>query len=625
MSENRYIKDHAQEKSLFLSRIIISSLVGLFLICIIVIRLFQLQIIEYDFFNQKAQGNRVNLRATLPPRGSIFDRNGKVLAENITAFQLELIPEQVENLNDSLERLLTLNLIKQNQIKNIKQQVISSQKFRPIRLRSNLNDQEIAVFAANRANFSGIELQPRLVRNYPQKEFTSHVVGYVGSISKQDQSRLNQSLYNPNEKTGKTGTELFNEVVLHGEPGYYQFIANSRGREIPLNQDEMNSNLLQNKAANPGSDIFLSIDLDLQKLATQLLDGRRGSVVAIDPNNGEVLALVSSPSFDPNIFNNNLSSETYDALQKNTDQPLFNRAVLGTYSPGSTIKPILGLAALQLGVVNLTHRHICRGHFTLPGNTHRYRDWLPTGHGSVNLHNAIAQSCDVFFYEIGGQIGIDRMHNYLDQFGLGQKTNIELTGERDGLIPSTLWKKTMFSKNEDKTWFPGETVIASIGQGYMLATPLQLANATAALATRGIRYKPTLVSATQDPISKIKMISEPLQLNQIKIDSVTYWEEIISAMHNVMQGSGTAKNVGIGAPYKMAGKSGTVQVISVGQEEEYDQENLDERFQDHALFVAFAPLNDPQIAVAVIVENGNSGSRVAAPIAKLIMDQYLGF
>ena len=382
---------------------------------------------------------------------------------------------------------------------------------------------------------------------------------------------------------------------------------------------------MQNKAANPGSDIFLSIDLDLQKLATQLLDGRRGSVVAIDPNNGEVLALVSSPSFDPNIFNNNLSSETYDALQKNTDQPLFNRAVLGTYSPGSTIKPILGLAALQLGVVNLTHRHICRGHFTLPGNTHRYRDWLPTGHGSVNLHNAIAQSCDVFFYEIGGQIGIDRMHNYLDQFGLGQKTNIELTGERDGLITSTLWKKTMFSKNEDKTWFPGETVIASIGQGYMLATPLQLANATAALATRGIRYKPTLVSATQDPISKIKMISEPLQLNQIKIDSVTYWEEIISAMHNVMQGSGTAKNVGIGAPYKMAGKSGTVQVISVGQEEEYDQENLDERFQDHALFVAFAPLNDPQIAVAVIVENGNSGSRVAAPIAKLIMDQYLGF
>ncbi len=625
MSENRYIKDHAHEKSLFMSRIIISSLVGLFFIFVIIIRLVQLQIVEYDFFNQKAQGNRINLKATLPPRGSIFDRNGKVLAENITAFQLEIIPEQVEDLDRSLERLLSLKLIDQSQIKAIKQQIKNSQKFKSIRLRSNLSDQEIAIFAANRATFSGIELQPRLVRNYPQKEFTSHVVGYVGSISKQDQSRLNRSLYDPNEKTGKTGTELFNEITLHGEPGYYQFIANSRGRQIPINPTDINSNILQNKPATAGSNIFLSIDLDLQILATQLLDNRRGSVVAINPNNGEVLALVSSPSFNPNIFNNNLTSNAYDELQKNTNQPLFNRAVLGTYSPGSTIKPILGLAALQLGVVNLTHRRLCKGHYSLPGNTHRYRDWLATGHGSVNLHNAIAQSCDVFFYEISGQIGIDRMHNYLDQFGLGQKTNIELTGERVGLIPSTLWKKTNFSKNEDKTWFPGETVIASIGQGYMLATPLQLANATAALATRGKRFKPTLLSAIEDPLSKIKIKSEPQQLNQIKVDSVTYWEEIISAMHNVMQGSGTAKNVGTGASYKMAGKSGTVQVVSVGQEEEYDQENLDERFQDHALFVAFAPLHNPQIAVAVIVENGNSGSRVAAPIAKRIMDQYLGF
>ncbi|MDG1016841.1 MAG: penicillin-binding protein 2 [Woeseiaceae bacterium] len=625
MSENRYIKDHTHEKSLFMSRIILSSLVGLFLIFVIIIRLVQLQIVEYDFFNQKAQGNRINLKATLPPRGSIFDRNGKILAENITAFQLEIIPEQVEDLDHSLERLLSLKLIDQSQIKAIKQRIKNSQKFKSIRLRSNLSDQEIAIFAANRATFSGIELQPRLVRNYPQREFASHVVGYVGSISKQDQSRLNRSLYDPNEKTGKTGTELFNEVTLHGEPGFYQFIANSRGRQIPINPTEIKSNILQNKPATAGSNIFLSIDLDLQILATQLLDNRRGSVVAIDPNNGEVLALVSSPSFNPNIFNNNLTSDTYDELQKNTDQPLFNRAVLGTYSPGSTIKPILGLAALQLGVVNLTHRHLCKGHYSLPGNTHRYRDWLSTGHGSVNLHNAISQSCDVFFYEISGQIGIDRMHNYLDQFGLGQKTNIELTGERVGLIPSTLWKKTMFSKNEDKTWFPGETVIASIGQGYMLATPLQLANATAALATRGKRFKPKLVSAIEDPLSKTKVKSEPLQLNDIKVDSVTYWEEIISAMHNVMQGSGTAKNVGSGAPYKMAGKSGTVQVVSVGQEEEYDQENLDERFQDHALFVAFAPLHNPQIAVAVIVENGNSGSRVAAPIAKRIMDQYLGF
>lgn len=625
MPEKKHLRDHIKEKKLFLNRILISSIVGLFLIIIIIIRLVQLQVLEYDNFSQKAQGNRVNIRATLSPRGAIFDRNGNKLAENITAFQLEIIPEQVININETFEALLNLNLIESNQIDALKKQIKKTQKFRPITLRSNLDDEEIARFAANRANFPGVDLQPRLIRNYPHKEYTSHVVGYVGSISKKDKSRLNQSFYNPDEKTGKTGTEYFNEKSLHGEPGYYKFIANARGREIPLSEGSESSIFLENKSALPGANIFLTIDLNLQILATKLLDGRRGSVVAIDPNNGQVLALVSSPTFDPNIFNENLTTNKYNELQNNPDQPLFNRAVLGTYSPGSLIKPILGLAALQLGVTNLTQRHICKGHYSLPGNTHRYRDWLSSGHGSINLHNAIAQSCDVFFYEIGVQIGIDRMHDYLDQFGLGQKTNIELTGERAGLIPSTSWKKTMFSKKEDKTWFPGETVIASIGQGYMLATPLQLANATAALATRGQRYKPMLISATENPINGEKIITKSLELNRIKVDSQSYWEEIISAMHNVMQGSGTAKNIGKDAPYKMAGKSGTVQVISVGQEEEYDRESLDERFQDHAVFVAFAPLNKPEIAVAVIVENGNSGSRVAAPIAKSMMDEYLGY
>ena len=625
MPEKKHLRDHIKEKKLFLNRILISSIVGLFLIIIIIIRLVQLQVLEYDNFSQKAQGNRVNIRATLSPRGAIFDRNGNKLAENITAFQLEIIPEQVININETFEALLNLNLIESNQIDALKKQIKKTQKFRPITLRSNLDDEEIARFAANRANFPGVDLQPRLIRNYPHKEYTSHVVGYVGSISKKDKSRLNQSFYNPDEKTGKTGTEYFNEKSLHGEPGYYKFIANARGREIPLSEGSESSIFLENKSALPGTNIFLTIDLNLQILATKLLDGRRGSVVAIDPNNGQVLALVSSPTFDPNIFNENLTTNKYNELQNNPDQPLFNRAVLGTYSPGSLIKPILGLAALQLGVTNLTQRHICKGHYSLPGNTHRYRDWLSSGHGPINLHNAIAQSCDVFFYEIGVQIGIDRMHDYLDQFGLGQKTNIELTGERAGLIPSTSWKKTMFSKKEDKTWFPGETVIASIGQGYMLATPLQLANATAALATRGQRYKPMLISATENPINGEKIITKSLELNRIKVDSQSYWEEIISAMHNVMQGSGTAKNIGKDAPYKMAGKSGTVQVVSVGQEEEYDRESLDERFQDHAVFVAFAPLNKPEIAVAVIVENGNSGSRVAAPIAKSMMDEYLGY
>ena len=623
MSKETHIKDHNKEKELFLSRIIISSLIGVILVAVIVIRLVQLQVIEYNLFSEKAQGNRINMRATLPPRGLILDRNGKILAENITAFQLDIIPEQMQESEQALTHLADLNLIKEKDIESINKEIKRTQKFRPITIRSALNDEEISTFAVNRPKFSGVDLQPRLIRHYPFNEYTSHVVGYVGAISKNDLTRLNRSAYDPNEKTGKTGTELFNEINLHGMPGFYQYIANARGREIPLNTSSQNSTLLENKPSIPGSNIYLTIDLDLQILATKLLNKRRGAVVAIDPNNGAILTLVSSPTFNPNIFANNTKISDYKTLQSDTNQPLFNRAVLGTYSPGSTIKPILGLTALQIGATNLTQRHICKGFYSLPGSSHRYRDWLNSGHGSINLHSAISQSCDVFFYEIANEVGIDRMHEYLTQFGLGQKTNIQLIGERAGLIPSTKWKETMFSKREDKEWFPGETVIASIGQGYMLATPLQLAVATAALATRGQRYQANLILATQDSINKEKKYYEPIKLNKIHIDQEKHWEEIISAMHNVMQGSGTAKNAGKGASYKMAGKSGTVQVISVGQEEEYDQESLDERFQDHALFVSFAPLDNPKIAVAVIVENGNSGSRVAAPIAREIMDKYL--
>ncbi len=625
MQKQTHIKDHNKEKELFLSRVIISSLIGVLLIAVIVIRLVQLQIIEYNLFSEKAQGNRINMRATLPPRGLIFDRNGKILAENITAFQLDIIPEQMQENEQTLTRLADLKLIKEEDIESINKKIKRTQEFKSITIRSALDDEEISTFAVNRPKFSGVELQPRLIRHYPFNEYTSHVVGYVSAISKNDLTRLNRSAYDPNEKTGKTGTELFNEKNLHGMPGFYQYIANSRGREIPINTSSQNNALLKNKPSVPGTNIYLTIDLDLQILATKLLNGRRGAVVAIDPNNGAILALVSSPSFNPNIFTNNTTISEYEVLQSDTNQPLFNRAVLGTYSPGSTIKPILGLTALQIGATNLTQRHICKGFYSLPGDSHRYRDWLNSGHGSINLHSAISQSCDVFFYEISNEVGIDRMHEYLTQFGLGQKTNIQLTGERIGLIPSTKWKETMFSKREDKKWFPGETVIASIGQGYMLATPLQLAVATAALATRGQRYQANLILATQDPINKETKYYEPIKLNEIHIDQEKHWEEIISAMHNVMQGSGTAKHIGIGAPYKMAGKSGTVQVISVGQEEEYDQESLDEKFQDHALFVSFAPLDNPKIAVAVIVENGNSGSRVAAPIAKEIMDKYLKY
>jgi len=619
---SKHIKDHRKEKELFLNRTIISIFVGLLLISAVLIRLYQLQVVENEFFVEKAHGNRINIRATLPPRGIIYDRNGRILAENKTAFQLELIPEQVKDIDDSLMRLSSLGLIDNESINSIKTEIKKSQQFKPVTIRTSLTDSDIAEFAVNMPNFSGINLQPRLIRSYPYNEATSHVVGYLGAVSKNDLIRLNRSSYDPNEKIGKTGSELFNEDHLHGVPGFNQFIANARGREIPIKTDSI---FLEKKLPEPGSNIYLTVDLELQRLATELLGGRKGAVVAIDPNNGEILSLVSSPTFNPNIFSNTLTTDQFNELQSNEDQPLFNRAVLGTYSPGSTIKPILGLAALEIGATNLTRRHVCKGYYSLPGNSHRYRDWLHTGHGSINLHAAISQSCDVYFYEISNEIGIDRMHQYLDAFGLGQKTNVELTGERIGLIPSTKWKQNMFRREEDKIWYPGETVIASIGQGYMLATPLQLANATAALATRGKRFQAKLILATENPINKEKKYKNSTQLNDIEISNQKYWEEVVSAMHNVMQGNGTAQNAGLDAPYRMAGKSGTVQVISVGQEEEYDETLLEERFLDHALFVAFAPLENPKIAVSVIIENGQSGSRVAAPIARAIMDKYLGY
>ena len=619
---SKHIKDHRKEKELFLNRTIISIFVGLLLISAVLIRLYQLQVVENEFFVEKAHGNRINIRATLPPRGIIYDRNGRILAENKTAFQLELIPEQVKDIDDSLMRLSNLGLIDNESINSIKTEIKKSQQFKPVTIRTSLTDSDIAEFAVNMPNFSGINLQPRLIRSYPYSEATSHVVGYLGALSKNDLIKLNRSSYDPNEKIGKTGSELFNEDHLHGVPGFNQFIANARGREIPIKTDSI---FLEKKLPEPGSNIYLTVDLELQRLATELLGGRKGAVVAIDPNNGEILSLVSSPTFNPNIFSNTLTTDQFNELQSNEDQPLFNRAVLGTYSPGSTIKPILGLAALEIGATNLTRRHVCKGYYSLPGNSHRYRDWLHTGHGSINLHAAISQSCDVYFYEISNEIGIDRMHQYLDAFGLGQKTNIELTGERIGLIPSTKWKQNMFRREEDKIWYPGETVIASIGQGYMLATPLQLANATAALATRGKRFQAKLILATENPINKEKKYKNSTQLNDIEISNQKYWEEVVSAMHNVMQGNGTAQNAGLDAPYRMAGKSGTVQVISVGQEEEYDETLLEEKFLDHALFVAFAPLENPKIAVSVIIENGQSGSRVAAPIARAIMDKYLGY
>ncbi|MDH3333388.1 MAG: penicillin-binding protein 2 [Gammaproteobacteria bacterium] len=620
------IKDVHSERRLFLARVILAIVVSLLLMGTVVARLVQLQVVDHELFAEKSQGNRVRIEPVPPIRGLVFDRKGRVIAENLPAYQLELIPEQVDDLDDTLKRLASINLIESEDIQRFKDLSRSGPRFKPVTLEFRLTEEEIANFAIQRPRFPGVDFRPRLVRHYPDGELVAHAVGYVGALNTEDLQRLDPASYAGTSHTGKTGVEGSFESDLHGDAGYRHLIANARGRQVPSDTSELLDSLPVDQVPAPGANVYLTIDLELQRIAAKALEGRRGALVALDPRNGEILALVSAPAFDPNLFAVGMSTSQYRELSDSPDRPLFNRALRGAYPPGSTIKPILALAALETNATNLTRKTICHGYFQLPNDDHRYRDWKPEGHGPVDLHDAIAQSCDVYFYEISGEIGIDNMHDYLSRFGLGTKTGVDVGGESSGLVPSREWKKNNFRDRDNQRWYHGETVIASIGQGYMLATPLQLAAAAGALATRGERYRPHMVAAVEDALTGERRIMQPERLADVEIGNDFYWENVIGAMHDVMQGPrGTARAVGTGAPYEMAGKSGTAQVVSIAQDEEYDDAELEERQRDHALFIAFAPLDDPRIAVALIVENGESGSGLAAPIAKAIMDAYLGF
>jgi len=618
------IKDHNKERNLFIGRAILVSVVLFFLLSLVVARLIQLQVFNHELFTEKSQGNRIRIQAVAPIRGLIFDRNGEVLAENLPAYQLELIPEQVVNIRDTLEGLSIIGLINFKDIPSLEKQINNQQRFKPVILKFRMTEEEIAKFATQRPRFPGVNFQSRLVRHYPHGELFAHSVGYVGALSIKDLERLDSSQYAASSHTGKTGVEISFENKLHGKVGFEHLITNARGRQVPADKTQLLKSLPQNEMPYPGLNIYLSLDARLQRKAYKELKDKRGSIVALNPKTGEILALVSAPSFDPNLFAAGMSKSQYNELEKNSNRPLFNRAVRGTYPPGSTIKPMLSLAALQTGATNLTNKTLCTGYFQLEGNERRYLDWKPDGHGLIDLRDAIAQSCNVYFYEISDKLGIDNMHKYLTQFGLGRKTGIDIFGERNGLMPSKDWKQNTFQSQEDKYWYQGETVIAAIGQGFMLATPLQLASAVGTLATKGKRFQPYIVKATEDPIRNVKKFIEPVLINNVEIDNEYYWDEVLESMHNVLQGSrGTARAVGFDAHYKMAGKSGTAQIVSVDQNEKHVEHKIQENQRDHALFISFAPFDDPQIAVAVIVENGVSGSSVAAPIAKAIMDEFL--
>ncbi len=621
MTRNSRLKDHHAEQRLFGRRIVAASFIIMVLLGALFARLFYLQVVRHDYFSELSQGNRIRIEPIPPPRGLLLDREGEPLALNRPAYQLELTREQTPDLDDTLARLVTLGLLLPEDVARTRRSIMARRAFDAVPIRLQLSEEELARFAVHRPDFPGVEIRPRLTRLYPHGGVGVHALGYVAAISEEDQKRIDVAKYSGTTLIGKLGIERNYEDVLHGETGYQQLLVNAQGRRV--DRVGVKAPDLQRKEPIAGDDLYLTIDHRLQQVAETALGVQRAAVVAIDPRNGDVLAFVSTPTFDPNGFARGLTVPEYRALADNIDKPLIDRALRGVYPPGSTIKPFVALAALQYGVMDAAETRYCRGVWQFPGSSRKFRDWKKQGHGTVDMHKAIAQSCDTYFYGVSDQIGIDRLHDFLVQFGFNEKTGIDVLGERSGLVPSQAWKKKAFKKKELQVWFPGETVIAGIGQGYMLTTPLQLAHATATLAMRGKGFQPRLVRAVRDSRTGAVATLPPRPLPDVKVDDPKYWDTIIDGMIGVVSPGGTALRVQAGAPYRVAGKTGTAQVFSIGQNEKYNESQVSERLRDHALFIAFAPVDDPKIAVAVLVENGRHGGSTAGPIARAVFDAYL--
>ncbi len=608
MSRHYAIKNPLEENRIFLSRVVAIFILVVVLLCALVARLVYLQIYNHDRYATLAKSNRIKIEPNPPTRGIIYDRKGRILAENIPSYSLELIPEQVADMEETLRQLQTLLDIPDEKLDQFRTLVKREKKFNSIPLLLRLSDEEVAKFAAVRPYFPGVDVHARLVRHYPYAELTSHVVGYVGRINEAELKSLPVEEYRGTHHVGKIGIEKTYEDDLHGRTGYSEIETNAQGRPVKMWSTE---------EAAPGANLYLTLDVDLQQTAYDALEGYNGAAVAIEIKTGDVLAFVSRPGFDPNPFVYGISSKAYDDLQESKDQPLFNRALRGQYPPGSTIKPFVGLAGLEYGVTEYHQRLYCPGYYQLPNVKHKYRDWKRWGHGSVNLDDAITQSCDVYFYDLARTLGIDRLYDFLHQFGFGAKTEIDLVGEKRGLLPSRQWKRQV----HNRPWYPGETLIVGIGQGFMQVTPLQLARATATLGHSGQVVKPHLVDRIVNTGSLVKITDDQPEVIKLKPKNI---QDIIRAMTHVVHGSrGTARRLAQGIEYEIAGKTGTAQVFTVKQEEKYNENEIPFELRDHALFMAFAPADDPQIAVAVIAEHGGHGGSVAAPIAGVLMNQYL--
>ncbi len=601
------LKDHYREVRVFARRSVVAILVVIMLILVLISRMVYLQVLQFDKYSSLSDDNRVSIEPIAPTRGLIVDRNGNLLADNRPSYAVSITKELCPDIDATINQLQSLVTISDSQVDRFHKRLSQRRRpFTPVALKFKLSEEEIAVIAVNQHMMPGVKLEANLVRHYPLKNALAHTIGYVGRINEQELQELDATNYSATEHIGKTGIEAFYEGRLHGQVGFQTIETDARGRITKV---------LERSDPAPGENLQLFLDLPTQLAAMKALEGRRGAVVAIEPETGGVLAFVSTPAFDPNLFVTGIDYKTYNQLQHSKARPLFNRALQGQYPPGSTIKPIVGMGGADLGVVSWDYSIHDPGFYKLENDERFYRDWKKWGHGVVNLHSAIVQSCDTYFYDLAFKMGIDQIHDFMKPFGFGHRTGIDLTSERKGLLPSRFWKKA----TKNLPWFPGETLITGIGQGYMLATPLQLALSTAIMANRGIQVQPRMVKAIGGIPIPPPETAPPIQLNNPK-----NWDRTIQSMRDVVHSiKGTARGISTDLEgYDIAGKTGTAQVLGIKQDEEYDAEKIAEWHRDHALFIGFAPVQNPKIAVAVLVENGGGGGSTAAPVARKVMDAY---
>ncbi len=606
------LKDHFKESQLYLNRTVTATVIVCLLFFILIVRLVYLQIDQHDVYKTMSLHNQVRMVPMVPPRGLIFDRNGVLLAENAPAFSLEITPERTPDIASTLKAIDQIMPLTEEEQRQFNKQLKYKRRNEGIPVRVKLTEAEVARFSVEKHHLPGVDIVARLIRHYPFGEKLGHVLGYIGPISEKDLTEIDPGNYRGTYYIGKVGLEKYYETLLHGKTGYQHLETDAKGRTIRF---------LRKVPPTSGANLYLSLDSHLQLAAFEALKDLKGAIVAIDPRTGEILALVSTPSFDPNLFTQGIDAATYQVLQNSPDRPLFNRAIKGQYPPGSTIKPLVAIQGLEIGVINTQTRLFDPGWYQLNNAGRLYRDWIyfskRHGHGWVDLDKAMSQSCDTYFFTLAHKLGVRHMHDIYTRFGIGKVTHVDVTGESSGLAPSAEWKKKVY--NQD--WFAGDTLNIGIGQGYLLATPLQLAQMTAIIANKGKYYKPHLVSAIEFDHSN-NPIKQPLKpMPPIMLKNPEHWNIVIQAMKNVVHiPGGTAYRISRDLKYQMAGKTGTAQVFSLKQNEKYEVHKVKVHLRDHSWFIAFAPLDDPKIALAVLVENKKTKS--GADVARVVLDSF---